>query len=181
MLSFFTSRDLAFFDEEGYCTIIGRKKDMLIRRGENIYPAEIEQVLYKHPCVVDVQVFCYISWYSIYFLFKLITCIEIQIIGVPDKRLGEQVAAWIILKDGSTTTEQDIRDYCKDKVHPPRKHPHSLSYLKCLTFSRQMAYFKLPYYITFVKNYPLTITGKVQKYKMRKEALRLYNLEHLEQ
>ncbi|ESO03384.1 hypothetical protein HELRODRAFT_80632, partial [Helobdella robusta] len=133
--SWYKTGDLAVFDEEGYCTIIGRKKDMIVRGGENIYPAEIEQIVYKHPNVLDVQV-----------------------IGVPDARLGEQVAAWIILKEEGLTTEKDIVEFCRHK----------------------MAYFKIPHYITFVKNYPLTITGKVKKYVMRKEALKLYDLEHLE-
>jgi len=123
--------DLAFLNEEGYGSIIGRKKDMIIRGGENIYPAEIEQFLYKHPKIADVQV-----------------------IGVPDDRLGEQIAAWIKLRENEEATAQEIKDFCKG----------------------QIAHFKIPYYISFVKEFPMTITGKVQKFKMREIAHDMYKL-----
>ncbi|WP_036139198.1 AMP-binding protein [Luteibacter sp. 9135] len=118
--------DLATLDDEGYCTIVGRLKDMIIRGGENIYPREIEEFLYGHPDIQDVQVF-----------------------GVPDARLGEQVCAWIRLRGGSPATAASIQDYC-------RKH---------------LAYFKVPHYVRFVDAFPMTVTGKVQKYLMREAML----------
>ncbi len=114
--------DLAVLDDAGYCTIVGRLKDMIIRGGENIYPREIEEFLYGHPDIQDVQVF-----------------------GVPDDRLGEQVCAWVRLRDGAVATEASIQDYCR----------------------RHLAYFKVPHYVRFVGGFPMTVTGKVQKYVMR--------------
>ncbi|MGF6495729.1 fatty-acyl-CoA synthase [Luteibacter sp. 621] len=114
--------DLAVIDDEGYCTIVGRLKDMIIRGGENIYPREIEEFLYGHPDIQDVQVF-----------------------GVPDEKFGEQVCAWVRLRDGATATEAAIQDYCR----------------------RHLAYFKVPHYVRFVDSFPMTVTGKVQKYLMR--------------
>ncbi|MBB3227956.1 fatty-acyl-CoA synthase [Luteibacter sp. Sphag1AF] len=114
--------DLAVLDDEGYCTIVGRLKDMIIRGGENISPREIEEFLYGHPDVQDVQVF-----------------------GVPDARFGEQVCAWIRLREGATATVAGIQDYCR----------------------HQLAYFKVPHYVRFVDAFPMTVTGKVQKYLMR--------------
>uniref|UniRef100_A0A0B7B2P5 Medium-chain acyl-CoA ligase ACSF2, mitochondrial n=1 Tax=Arion vulgaris TaxID=1028688 RepID=A0A0B7B2P5_9EUPU len=123
--------DLAVMSADGYCSIVGRIKDMLIRGGENIYPLEIEQVLYNHPKIKDIQV-----------------------IGVPDFRLGEQVCAWIVVKDGQTLTEEEVRSFCKDK----------------------MARFKIPHYILFVDSFPTTITGKIQKYIMREETIKKLGL-----
>jgi fatty-acyl-CoA synthase len=114
--------DLAVIDHEGYCTIVGRLKDMIIRGGENIYPREIEEFLYGHPDIQDVQVF-----------------------GVPDEKFGEQVCAWVRLRDGASATEAAIQDYCR----------------------RHLAYFKVPHYVRFVDSFPMTVTGKVQKYLMR--------------
>ncbi|UPG89834.1 AMP-binding protein [Luteibacter aegosomaticola] len=114
--------DLAVVDDEGYCTIVGRLKDMIIRGGENIYPREIEEFLYGHPDIQDVQVF-----------------------GVADERFGEQVCAWVRLRDGAHVTEAGIQDYCR----------------------RHLAYFKVPHYVRFVESFPMTVTGKVQKYLMR--------------
>lgn len=114
--------DLATMDEEGYVNITGRLKDMIIRGGENIYPREIEEFLYTHPAIQDVQVF-----------------------GVPDDRMGEEVCAWILLRDGETATEDDIRTFCKG----------------------QIAHYKVPRYIRFVSEYPMTVTGKIQKFEMR--------------
>ncbi|MGF6711327.1 acyl-CoA synthetase (AMP-forming)/AMP-acid ligase II [Luteibacter sp. W1I16] len=114
--------DLAVLDDAGYCTIVGRLKDMIIRGGENIYPREIEEFLYGHPDIQDVQV-----------------------LGVPDDRLGEQVCAWIRLRDGATASVGSIQDYCR----------------------RHLAYFKVPHYVRFVDGFPMTVTGKVQKYLMR--------------
>ena len=114
--------DLATMDAEGYVNIVGRIKDMVIRGGENIYPREIEEYLYRHPKVQDVQV-----------------------VGLPDKKYGEELCAWIITKPGQALTEDEIRDFCKD----------------------QIAHYKVPRYIQFVTEFPLTVTGKIQKFKIR--------------
>jgi fatty-acyl-CoA synthase len=123
--------DLASVDENGYYKITGRIKDMIIRGGENIYPKEIEEFLYTYPKVKDVQV-----------------------IGVPSKEYGEEVMAWIILKDGETATEQEIKDFV-------RSH---------------MARHKTPKYVKFTDSFPMTASGKIQKYKMRDAAIDEYNL-----
>jgi fatty-acyl-CoA synthase len=117
--------DLAVMDENGYCRITGRLKDMIIRGGENIYPREIEEFLYKHPKILDVQV-----------------------VGVPDEKYGEEVMAWIILKEGETATAEEIREFCKGKI------------------SRH----KIPRYIEFTKSYPMTASGKIQKFKLREQG-----------
>jgi fatty-acyl-CoA synthase len=114
--------DLAVLDKEGYCSIVGRLKDMIIRGGENVYPREIEEFLYSHPKVRDVQVF-----------------------GVPDRKFGEQVCAWICLREGCEASVAEIQDYCR----------------------RHLAYYKVPHYVRFVDDFPMTVTGKVQKYVMR--------------
>lgn len=114
--------DLATMDEAGYVRVTGRLKDMIIRGGENIYPREIEEFLYTHPKIFDVQV-----------------------AGVPDPILGEEVAAWIILRDGEKATAEEIQAYCREKI------------------SRQ----KIPRHIFFIKDYPMTASGKVQKFKLR--------------
>lgn len=114
--------DLAVIDDDGYCTIVGRLKDMIIRGGENVYPREIEEFLYTHPKVQDVQVF-----------------------GVPDAKFGEQVCAWIRLREGCDSSEAEIQSYCR----------------------HHLAYFKVPHYVRFVDAFPMTVTGKVQKYLMR--------------
>lgn len=116
--------DLATMDENGYVRITGRLKDMIIRGGENIYPREIEEFLYKHPKIYDVQ-----------------------IVGVPDEKYGEEVAAYIIVRPGETATEDEIREFCEGKIS---KH-------------------KIPRYIFFVKEYPMTASGKIQKYKLREQ------------
>jgi len=118
--------DLAVIDEEGYCRITGRAKDMVIRGGENIFPLEIEEFLYTCPGVQDVQVF-----------------------GIPDPKYGEELCAWIQLAEGTDLTEAKIRDFCHG----------------------QIAHFKIPRYIRFVKEYPMTVTGKVQKFIMRRDML----------
>jgi fatty-acyl-CoA synthase len=118
--------DLATIDEEGYCNIVGRVKDMLIRGGENVYPREIEEFLFRHPKVQSVQVF-----------------------GVPDPKYGEEVCAWITCKPGEIATEAEIRDFCRD----------------------QIAHYKVPRYIRFVPEMPMTITGKVQKFVMRAKMI----------
>jgi fatty-acyl-CoA synthase len=114
--------DLAEMDEAGYIAIVGRLKDMIIRGGENIYPREIEEFLYTNPKIDEVEVF-----------------------GVPDKRYGEEVVAWIRLHEGETATIEEIRDYCKG----------------------ELAHFKIPRYVKFVEEFPMTVTGKVQKFLMR--------------
>ncbi|MBO9677230.1 MAG: AMP-binding protein [Acidovorax sp.] len=114
--------DLATMDAEGYVNIVGRIKDMVIRGGENVYPREIEEFLYRHPQVQDVQV-----------------------VGVPDARYGEELCAWIIAKPGAQPTEDDIRAFCKG----------------------QIAHYKVPRYIRFVTEFPMTVTGKIQKFKIR--------------
>lgn len=115
--------DLATMDEDGYCAIVGRIKDMVIRGGENIYPREIEEYLYRHPAVIDVQVF-----------------------GVPDARYGEELCAWVKVRAGDAVTEEDIRAYVRG----------------------QIAHYKVPRYVKFVDEFPMTVTGKMQKYIMRK-------------
>ena len=118
--------DLAIMDDEGYLNIVGRIKDMIIRGGENVYPREIEEYLYRHPDVADVQV-----------------------IGVPSERYGEEVMAWVKPREGSSSTEEDLREFCRDHI----------------------ASFKIPRYWRFVDEFPMTVTGKVQKFKMRETAI----------
>ncbi|SPB14197.1 AMP-binding protein [Caballeronia novacaledonica] len=114
--------DLATIDEAGYCNIVGRLKDMLIRGGENIYPREIEEFLFRHPKIQSVQVF-----------------------GVPDQKYGEEVCAWIVVRPGEQASEEEIRDFCQG----------------------QIAHYKIPRYIRFVDELPMTVTGKAQKFVMR--------------
>ncbi|XP_010214329.1 PREDICTED: acyl-CoA synthetase family member 2, mitochondrial [Tinamus guttatus] len=116
--------DLASLDEQGYCKIIGRCKDMIIRGGENIYPAELEQFLHTHPKVEEAQV-----------------------VGVKDSRMGEEICACIRVRAGQRCTEEEIRAFCKGKI----------------------SHFKIPRYIVFLNQYPLTVSGKVQKYKLREQ------------
>jgi fatty-acyl-CoA synthase len=124
--------DLATMDEQGYVNIVGRLKDMVIRGGENVYPREIEEFLYRHPKVQDVQV-----------------------IGVPDAKYGEEICAWIKLHDGKTATAEEIREFCKG----------------------QIAHYKIPRYIEFVAEFPMTITGKIQKFVMREETIKKLGLK----
>ena len=121
------SGDLGTMDEYGYVQITGRRKEMIIRGGENIYPREIEDFIFTHPKVAEVAVF-----------------------GIPDKFYGEQVAAWIELHSGESATEDEIREFCKEEI----------------------AHFKIPKYIRFVETFPMTVTGKVQKFKMREEMIK---------
>jgi fatty-acyl-CoA synthase len=114
--------DLAVMDSDGYCDIVGRVKDMIIRGGENVYPREIEEYLLRHPGVQDASVF-----------------------GVPDAKFGEQVAVWIMVNDGMEVTEDSIREFCKG----------------------QIAHFKIPHYVRIVDEFPMTVTGKIQKFVMR--------------
>ena len=114
--------DLATMDEEGYVNIVGRVKDMIIRGGENVYPREIEEYLFRHPKIQEAAVF-----------------------GVPDEKFGEQVATWITVRDGEDLSEEEVRSYCKE----------------------QIAHYKVPAYIKFVDEFPMTVTGKIQKFVMR--------------
>ncbi|MBS0545812.1 MAG: AMP-binding protein [Proteobacteria bacterium] len=116
--------DLAVIDDEGYCNIVGRIKDMVIRGGENIYPREIEEFLYSHPKILDVQV-----------------------VGVPDEKYGEELCAWIILREEGSLTEADVRAFCQG----------------------QIAHYKIPRHIRFVDSFPMTVTGKIQKFMIREK------------
>ena len=124
--------DLATMDDEGYLNIVGRIKDMVIRGGENVYPREIEEFLYGHPDIVDVQV-----------------------IGVPDVRYGEELMAWVRVRPGATLTVDDVAGYCRGRI----------------------AHHKVPRYVHVVDEFPTTVTGKVQKFKMREEAIDLLGLQ----
>ncbi len=119
--------DLAVIDEAGYCSIVGRIKDMVIRGGENLYPREIEEFLYRHPQILDVQV-----------------------VGVPDEKYGEELCAWIIPREEGVLREDEVRAFCDG----------------------QIAHYKIPRYIRFVDSFPMTVTGKIQKFKMREAMLR---------
>ncbi len=118
--------DLATMDGDGYVSIVGRSKDMIIRGGENVYPREIEEFLYTHPAISDVQV-----------------------VGMPDERYGEEIAAFVKLQAGQTATADEIRDYCRGRI----------------------AHFKVPRYVLFADDFPMTVTGKIQKYKLREQGL----------
>ena len=118
----FHSGDLGKVDEDGYFFIVDRKKDMIIRGGENVYPREVEEFLFTHPSVQEVQVF-----------------------GVPDRKYGEQVCAWIKLRHDHVLDEDAVRAFCKDRI----------------------AHFKVPRYVRFVDEIPMTVTGKPQKFRMR--------------
>lgn len=124
--------DLAVMDEQGYCKIVSRIKDMIIRGGENIYPREIEEFLLTHPLVTDAYV-----------------------VGVPDKKYGEEIAAWVQLKDGADINPEDIRKYCKGKI----------------------AHQKIPKYVKFVNEFPMTVTGKIKKFKIREIATKELGLK----
>ena len=126
------TEDLATMDAEGYANIVGRIKDMVIRGGENIYPREVEEFLYRHPAVSDVQV-----------------------VGVPDKKYGEELCAWVVLKSGQSATAEDIRSFCKNNI----------------------AHYKVPRYVKFVEGFPMTITGKIQKFAMRETMMQELQVE----
>jgi fatty-acyl-CoA synthase len=124
--------DLAVMDEAGYLNIVGRIKDMVIRGGENIYPREVEEFLYIHPAIVDVQV-----------------------VGVPDVKYGEELCAWVKLRPGSALTAEDVREFCTGKI----------------------AHYKIPRYVRITDEFPMTVTGKVQKFKMRATSVAELGLE----
>ena len=118
--------DLATIDDEGYCNIVGRIKDMVIRGGENVFPREIEEYLFRHPKIEDVQA-----------------------IGVPDPKMGEEICAWIKLRAGETSSREEIAAFCKG----------------------QIAHYKVPRYVKFVDSFPMTVTGKIQKFEMSKAMI----------
>jgi fatty-acyl-CoA synthase len=119
-------------DDEGYVNVVGRIKDMIIRGGENVYPREIEEFLYTHPEITDVQVF-----------------------GVPDDKYGEEICAWVVLKEGATLDEEAAREFCRG----------------------QIARYKAPRYVRIVDGFPMTVTGKVQKFKMREQEIEQRGLQ----
>ncbi len=124
--------DLARMDDAGYCNIVGRIKDMVIRGGENLYPREIEEFLYQHPDIADVQV-----------------------VGVPDERHGEELCAWVRPREGASLEEEAVREFCRGRI----------------------AHHKVPRYVVIVAEFPMTVTGKVQKYKMRAASIERFGLE----
>jgi fatty-acyl-CoA synthase len=124
--------DLATMDERGYCKITGRLKDMIIRGGENVYPREIEEFLYTNAKIADVQV-----------------------VGVPDLKYGEEIMAWVKLKEGQSSSTEELREFCRGKI----------------------AHYKIPRYVKFVIEFPMTVTGKIQKYKMREVAVEELGLQ----
>ena len=124
--------DLATVDEDGYYNITGRLKDMIVRGGENVYPREVEEFLYTHPKVSDVQV-----------------------IGVPDERMVEEVMAWVMLKPGETADPEEIREFCRGKI----------------------AHYKIPRYVKVATEFPMTVTGKIQKFRMREMAVEELGLQ----
>jgi fatty-acyl-CoA synthase len=124
--------DLATMDDEGYVKIVGRSKDMIIRGGENVYPREIEEFLYTHPDVADVQV-----------------------VGVPDERYGEEVAAFVIAREGAELDADAVREFCRGRI----------------------AHYKVPRHVLVVDDFPMTVTGKVQKFKLRDAAVETLGLQ----
>jgi fatty-acyl-CoA synthase len=123
--------DLATMDEEGYLKIVGRSKDMVIRGGENVYPREVEEFLYAHPDITDVQV-----------------------VGVPDLRYGEELCAFVILREGAAATPEVLQEWCRGRI----------------------AHYKVPRYVQIVSSFPMTVTGKVQKFKLREQAIEEFDL-----
>jgi fatty-acyl-CoA synthase len=125
--------DIAIMDAAGYVNIVGRIKDLVIRGGENVYPREVEEFLYAHPAIADVQV-----------------------IGVPDERYGEELMAWVRLRDGvDGITIDDLRSFCHGRL----------------------AHYKIPRYVHVVQEFPMTVTGKVRKVEMRERAVELLDLQ----
>jgi len=124
--------DVATLDDEGYCNIVGRIKDMVIRGGENIYPREVEEFLFRHPRIEAAQV-----------------------VGLPDEKYGEELCAWVKLRAGESMTEQEVRDFCHD----------------------QIAHYKIPRYVCFVSEFPMTVTGKIQKFLIRREMMERLGLK----
>jgi fatty-acyl-CoA synthase len=125
--------DLATMDAGSYVNIVGRIKDMIIRGGENVYPREIEEFLYTHPAIADVQV-----------------------IGLPSRAYGEEIMAWVKLKPDAEATEAEIQNFCRGRI----------------------SHYKIPRYVKFVDNFPMTVTGKIQKFLMRKQAIEELGLQN---
>jgi fatty-acyl-CoA synthase len=123
---FMHTGDLAVMDDDGYVSIVGRSKDVVIRGGENVYPREVEEFLHRHPAVLDVQV-----------------------VGVPDPRTGEELCAWVRLRDGTSLDAEAVREWCHGRL----------------------AHYKVPRYVRVTDEFPLTVTGKVQKYRMRETSI----------
>jgi fatty-acyl-CoA synthase len=120
------SGDIGIMDAEGYVQVVGRIKDMIIRGGENVYPREVEEFLYTHPAILEAQVF-----------------------GIPHEKYGEEVCAWVQLQEGAELTEDELRDFCRERI----------------------THFKIPSQIRFVTEFPMTVTGKIQKFLMRDETV----------
>ena len=124
--------DLATMDGDGFVNIVGRSKDMIIRGGENVYPREIEEFLYGHPSIADVQV-----------------------VGVPDARFGEEIVACVKRREGAEAlSEEDVREFCRGRI----------------------AHYKVPRYVVFVDEFPMTVTGKIQKFLLREQSMKLLDL-----
>jgi fatty-acyl-CoA synthase len=132
---FMHTGDLAVMDDEGYVNIVGRSKDMVIRGGENVYPREIEEFLMGHPDIADVQV-----------------------VGVPDDRYGEELMAWIVCRGGAELDQEAVAEYCRGKI----------------------AHYKVPRYVQCVSEFPMTVTGKVQKFKLRERAIDELGLQEVQ-
>jgi fatty-acyl-CoA synthase len=132
---FMHTGDLAVMDDEGYVNIVGRSKDMVIRGGENVYPREIEEFLMGHPDIADVQV-----------------------VGVPDPRYGEELMAWVVCRGGAELDREAVAEFCRGKI----------------------AHFKVPRYVQCVSEFPMTVTGKVQKFKLREQAIEELGLEEVQ-
>ncbi len=124
--------DLATMDDDGYVNIVGRSKDMIIRGGENVYPREIEEFLYTHPEIRDVSV-----------------------VGVPDLRYGEEIAAFVVARTPGSIDTDSVREFCQGKI----------------------AHYKVPRYVIGVDEFPMTVTGKIQKYKLREQAIEIFSLQ----
>jgi fatty-acyl-CoA synthase len=126
---------MAVFDDQGFCNIVGRITDMVIRGGENIYPREVEEFLYKHPKIQEVQIF-----------------------GVPDPKFGEELCAWIKLRQNESLCQEELTDYCRDRI----------------------SHYKIPRYVRFVDEFPMTASGKMQKFIMRETMQRELGLVTVE-
>jgi fatty-acyl-CoA synthase len=123
---FMHTGDLAVMDDDGYVSIVGRSKDVVIRGGENIYPREVEEFLHGHPAILDVQV-----------------------VGVPDPRTGEELCAWVRLREGASVDGEAVRAWCRGRL----------------------AHYKIPRYVRVTDDFPMTVTGKVQKFRMRETSI----------
>ena len=144
--------DQAILPENGYAEIVGRIKDMVIRGGENIYPREIEETLHKHEKIIEAQV-----------------------VGVPDHRMGEELCAWIRTQEGETLTQEEVKEFCKLEVKIIFFTVFAtLRMIRRLSF--QLAHFKIPRYVLFVDSFPITVTGKIQKFIMREQSIEKLNI-----